>query len=196
MFKLGEVIYTKSDKFILDIGYVDNLFPLTVRARANTYSPKSGSYYGGVDLCHWNSSGVKLTCKRWDEISYNKSTKEICDILGIDYYIKHDNKKKAKEEKKEEEVMENSGKWYVVEFLHKISGETNLLKTKAENAKEALYNFYTYSKCEDITVKKAIEVQENVEDAVNIFEKLNKFDFKILNIFVLDNWEFSCEVEV
>ena len=53
------------------------------RIRAKNYgSPKAE--YGGVELINWINTGVFLSEKEWDEITYKKSTSRVLDYLGIE----------------------------------------------------------------------------------------------------------------
>lgn len=41
----------------------------------------------------WHHSGIFMSKRRWEKISLNTGTDEICNILGIPYYIKKKEKK-------------------------------------------------------------------------------------------------------
>lgn len=55
--------------------------PKRIRARSSTYSYRSE--YGGVGYVTWINTGVFLSEKEWDEITYNKPTDQILKELGI-----------------------------------------------------------------------------------------------------------------
>ena len=78
-----EVVCTKS---YLDIGLLVEKNPKRVLGRASTFGGKTEygvGEYGGVELVKWVNTGVYLTIDKWIRISYNKSTDEILDMLGI-----------------------------------------------------------------------------------------------------------------
>ena len=53
------------------------------------YTPR----YGNVKANKWHHSGIFMSKRRWDKISLNTPTDEICYILGIPYYVKKKEKK-------------------------------------------------------------------------------------------------------
>ena len=53
------------------------------------YTPR----YGNAKANKWHHSGIFMSKRRWDKISLNTPTDEICYILGIPYYIKKKEKK-------------------------------------------------------------------------------------------------------
>lgn len=78
-----EVVCTKS---YLDIGLLVEKNPKRVLGRASTFGNKTKygvGEYGGVELVKWVNTGVYLTIDKWIRISYNKSTDEILNTLGI-----------------------------------------------------------------------------------------------------------------
>lgn len=88
---IGEVVYTKSSKTILDIGL--NIPSLNkVATRASDYFDPAGffshfrcSEYGGVEYMEdrWIRSGVYISLEEWSKVSYNRSPVDIAYILGI-----------------------------------------------------------------------------------------------------------------
>ena len=77
-----EVVCTKH---YLDIGLLievdSNNKPKRVRARSTTYSPKGE--YGGIHYVRWIKTGVFVTEKEWNKISFNKPTGQLLRELGI-----------------------------------------------------------------------------------------------------------------
>ena len=84
-FNVGEIVYTKSSKVILDIGLVESVKPLKIIAKSSTYSvwPR---YYGAPEECHWHSTGFFITVDNWKKISNDTSTEEICRKIDVPYY--------------------------------------------------------------------------------------------------------------
>lgn len=88
---IGEVVYTKSSKTILDIGLkVSSLN--RVATRASDYFDPDGFFshfrcgeYGGVDYMEnrWIRSGVYISLEDWSKVSYNRPPIDIAYILGI-----------------------------------------------------------------------------------------------------------------
>ena len=93
---IGEVVYTKSDVCVLDIGLVERLNPLRVCARCNKFDGDSKSYYGNPSGSNWYGTGIYKTYDEWKDLTIDwivewegsKGTDEICNILGIPYYMK------------------------------------------------------------------------------------------------------------
>lgn len=85
---IGEVVYTKTDVCVLDIGLVEKLSPLRVYARCSKYNKDGKSYYGNPSGCDWYGTGIYKTYNEWKNLTIGKGTNEICNILGIPYYIK------------------------------------------------------------------------------------------------------------
>ena len=88
---IGEVVYTKSSKTILDIGL--NIPSLNrVATRASDYFDPDGFFshfrcgeYGGVEYMEdrWIRSGVYIPLEEWSKVSYNRPPIDIAYILGI-----------------------------------------------------------------------------------------------------------------
>ena len=53
------------------------------------YTPR----YGNAKANKWHHSGIFMSKRRWEKISLNTPTDEICYILGIPYYVKKKEKK-------------------------------------------------------------------------------------------------------
>lgn len=88
---IGEVVYTKSSKTILDIGLkISSLNKVATRASdyfdpAGFFSHFRCSEYGGVEYMEdrWIRSGMYISLKEWSKVSYNRSSVDIAYILGI-----------------------------------------------------------------------------------------------------------------
>lgn len=88
---IGEVVYTKSSKTILDIGLkISSLNK--VATRASDYFDPDGFFshlrcdeYGGVEYMEnrWIRSGVYISLEEWSKVSYNRPSIDIVYILGI-----------------------------------------------------------------------------------------------------------------
>ena len=88
---IGEVVYTKSSKTILDIGL--NISSLNkVATRASDCFDPDGFFshfrcgeYGGVEYMEdrWIRSSVYISLEDWSKVSYNRSSMDIAYILGI-----------------------------------------------------------------------------------------------------------------
>ena len=88
---IGEVVYTKSSKTILDIGLkISSLNK--VATRASDYFDPDGFFshfrcgeYGGVEYMEdrWIRSGVYISLEDWSKVSYNRPPVDIAYILGI-----------------------------------------------------------------------------------------------------------------
>ena len=88
---IGEVVYTRSSKTILDIGL--NIPSLNkVATRASDYFDPDGFFshfrcgeYGGVEYMEdrWIRSGVYISLEEWSKVSYNRPPIDIAYILGI-----------------------------------------------------------------------------------------------------------------
>lgn len=87
MYKEYEVVYTKSDKVVLDIGLKDED---GIIGRWSDYCKHTPRY---STKGHWHHSGIFMSKRRWEKISLNTPTDEICYILGIPYYVKKKEKK-------------------------------------------------------------------------------------------------------
>lgn len=88
---IGEVVYTKSSKTVLDIGLkISSLNKVATRASdyfdpAGFFSHFRCSEYGGVEYMEdrWIRSGVYISLEEWSKVSYNRSPVDIAYILGI-----------------------------------------------------------------------------------------------------------------
>ena len=88
---IGEVVYTKSSKTILDIGLkISSLNKVATRASdyfdpAGFFSHFRCSEYGGVEYMEdrWIRSGVYISLEEWSKVSCNRSPVDIAYILGI-----------------------------------------------------------------------------------------------------------------
>lgn len=88
---IGEIVYTKSSKTILDIGLkVSSLNKVATRA-SDCFDPdgffshfRCGEY-GGVEYMEdrWIRSGVYISLEDWSKVSYNRPPIDIAYILGI-----------------------------------------------------------------------------------------------------------------
>lgn len=88
---IGEVVYTRSSKTILDIGL--NISSLNrVATRASDYFDPDGFFshfrcgeYGGVEYMEdrWIRSDVYISLEDWSKVSYNRPPIDIAYILGI-----------------------------------------------------------------------------------------------------------------
>ena len=88
---IGEVVYTRSSKTILDIGLkISSLNK--VATRASDYFDPDGFFshfrcgeYGGVEYMEdrWIRSGVYISLEEWSKVSYNRPPIDIAYILGI-----------------------------------------------------------------------------------------------------------------
>ena len=88
---IGEIVYTRSSKTILDIGL--NISSLNkVATRASDYFDPAGFFshfrcgeYGGVEYMEdrWIRSGVYISLEEWSKVSYNRPPIDIVYILGI-----------------------------------------------------------------------------------------------------------------
>ena len=88
---IGEVVYTRSSKTILDIGLnIPSLNKVATRA-SDCFDPdgffshfRCGEY-GGVEYMkdRWIRSGVYISLEDWSKVSYNRPPVDIAYILGI-----------------------------------------------------------------------------------------------------------------
>ena len=88
---IGEVVYTKSSKTILDVGLnIPSLNKVATRA-SDCFDPdgffshfRCGEY-GGVEYMEdrWIRSGVYIPLEEWSKVSYNRPPIDIAYILGI-----------------------------------------------------------------------------------------------------------------
>lgn len=138
-----EVVCTQS---YLDVGLCIeknyNLEPKQVLARASTYG--HGSCYGGVETLTWIKTGKFLSKDEWKNISYNKSTDQILDELGIEKKIYPKIKKRDKDMTTVRKVIDDRAfeKTYNIEWYldnGKIK-TTSAVMTSIENG----YIFFRY----------------------------------------------------
>lgn len=87
---LGEVVYTRSSRCILDIGLTVSPYSVTrIATRASRYCPDgyfSHYYcgeYGGIEHSQWIRTGIHMTLEEWSDKTYDRSTEEIAHLLGI-----------------------------------------------------------------------------------------------------------------
>ena len=88
---IGEVVYTRSSKTILDIGLkISSLNKVATRA-SDCFDPdgffshfRCGEY-SGVEYMEdrWIRSGVYIPLEEWSKVSYNRPSIDIAYILGI-----------------------------------------------------------------------------------------------------------------
>ena len=88
---IGEVVYTRSSKTILDIGLKTSSLN-KVATRASDYFDPDGFFshfrcgeYGGVEYMEdrWIRSSVYIPLEEWSKVSYNRPPIDIAYILGI-----------------------------------------------------------------------------------------------------------------
>ena len=88
---VGEVVYTKTDKTILDIGLEISSLNKVV-TRASDYFDPDGFFsyfrcgeYGGVEYMEdrWSRSDVYISLEEWSKVSYNRPPMDISYALGI-----------------------------------------------------------------------------------------------------------------
>lgn len=87
----GEIVYTKSSQCVLDIGWVESLYPLKILAPYSVYECKKAGYkryYGNPSGCHWYGTNLYKNIAEWEVISKGKYEQEICYKLGIPYWEK------------------------------------------------------------------------------------------------------------
>ena len=82
----GDVVITKSECCVLDIGFVLSVEPLTIMARYGQYSGYR-PLYGGVEYCDWYKTGRNCSEETWERLTMCKGTDEICRALGIQYEL-------------------------------------------------------------------------------------------------------------
>lgn len=84
--QFGDVVITKSECCVLDIGFVLSTEPLTIMARYGQYSGYR-PLYGGVEYCDWYKTGRNCSEATWEKLTLCKGTDEICRALGIPYEL-------------------------------------------------------------------------------------------------------------
>lgn len=82
----GDVVITKSECCVLDIGFVLSVEPLTIMAKYSKYSGYR-PLYGGVEYCDWYKTGRNCSEATWERLTMCKRTDEICRALGIPYEL-------------------------------------------------------------------------------------------------------------
>lgn len=85
--KIGEVVFTKSNVAVLDIGIVKRLNPLEIYARSTSLD-RFGipCQYGGAEYCRWYGTGIVIHVERWRLLTKDVSTEEVCRRLNIPYW--------------------------------------------------------------------------------------------------------------
>ena len=85
--KIGEVVFTKSDVTVLDIGIVKRLNPLEIYARSTSLD-RFGipCQYGGVEYCRWYGTGIVIPVEEWRLLTKDVCTEEVCKRLNIKYW--------------------------------------------------------------------------------------------------------------
>lgn len=85
--KIGEVVFTKSNVAVLDIGIVKRLNPLEIYARSTSLD-RFGipCQYGGAEYCRWYGTGIVIPVERWRLLTKDVSTEEVCRRLNIPYW--------------------------------------------------------------------------------------------------------------
>lgn len=143
-----EVVCTQN---YLDVGlllYERNGVARRVKARSSEYS--KGSEYGGVEKLVWLRTGVFLTEKEWDKITYCKPTDDILKELHIKKNKKISNVDKLLPEKKQIEKMDRSRAnkiSNIVNRMERCEEFLNALKGKSHNNSFSIY-YKGYMACE------------------------------------------------
>ena len=85
--KIGEVVFTKSNVAVLDIGIIKRLNPLEIYARS-TNLDRFGipCQYGGVEYCRWYGTGIVVSLDMWRNITKDASAEEVCKRMNIPYW--------------------------------------------------------------------------------------------------------------
>lgn len=85
--KIGEVVFTKSDVSVLDIGIVKRLNPLEIYTRSTSLD-RFGipCQYGGAEYCRWYWTGIVVTLDMWRNITKDASAEDVCRRLNIPYW--------------------------------------------------------------------------------------------------------------
>lgn len=187
--KLGHIVYTASDKCVLDIGWVESVNPLIIQSRVTKYdSATSPCRYGGVQYVHWIDTNKSVTAEQWRILSYEKTTQEICNEIGVSYYMNNTQKSKVSKPQKQ---------WYCIEYRDTdYYAYIVVYKVLATDAKQALYSFYARNGSDDPIIEKAIMAQDDIEGAIELLNKLLHLCCgEILNIFTIGNWVYCTEVK-
>lgn len=85
--KIGEVVFTKSDVTVLDIGIIKRINPLEIYARSTSLD-RFGipCQYGGVEYCRWYGTGIVVSLDMWRNITKDASAEEVCKRMNIPYW--------------------------------------------------------------------------------------------------------------
>lgn len=85
--KIGEVVFTKSDVTVLDIGIIKRINPLEIYARSTSLD-RFGipCQYGGVEYCRWYGTGIVVSLDMWRNITKDASAEEVCKRMNIQYW--------------------------------------------------------------------------------------------------------------
>ena len=85
--KIGEVVFTKSDVTVLDIGIVKRLNPLEIYTRSTSLD-RFGipCQYGGAEYCRWYGTGIVVSIDMWKNITKDASAEDVCKRLNIKYW--------------------------------------------------------------------------------------------------------------
>lgn len=85
--KIGEVVFTKSNVAVLDIGIIKRLNPLEIYTRSTSLD-RFGipCQYGGVEYCRWYGTGIVISLDMWRNITKDASAEDVCKRLNIRYW--------------------------------------------------------------------------------------------------------------
>ena len=85
--KIGEVVFTKSDVTVLDIGIIKRINPLEIYARSTSLD-RFGipCQYGGVEYCRWYGTVIVVSLDMWRNITKDASAEEVCKRMNIPYW--------------------------------------------------------------------------------------------------------------
>ena len=85
--KIGEVVFTKSDVTVLDIGIIKRINPLEIYARSTSLD-RFGipCQYGGGEYCRWYGTGIVVSLDMWRNITKDASAEEVCKRMNIPYW--------------------------------------------------------------------------------------------------------------
>lgn len=85
--KIGEVVFTKSNAAVLDIGIIKRLNPLEIYARSTSLDYFGiPCQYGGAEYCRWYGTDIVIPVERWRLMTKDVSTEEVCRRLNIKYW--------------------------------------------------------------------------------------------------------------
>lgn len=85
---MGVVVYTRGkcgSRCVYNIGLRINHDYKKVMARSTKYSREL--WYGVADKLTWHETKITMTVEEWIKFSYEKTTEEICNCLGIKYRL-------------------------------------------------------------------------------------------------------------